>query len=322
MAGKEEIARILVVGGGLAGLSLASTYAESVIFESREGLGGFFIRDELKVGKYSGRELVERILSNVRALTGETVFEVDQRGVWSVGRKGASYNEGIPVLATGFRERTLPELGIYGYRPAGVYPLTVAWDFINMGYSIGDRVVINGFNHYSLALISKMSKYSERIFVLYDKPSYVHTPEEAQEYGAEAIKGRVVRIEGRNRVEKVRTTNGDIRADAVVLAELAPFKLFDAEYVVGNAGMIIEDPAKVAESAKLLALSIIEGGIFGKIVGDVPAVPKTFSLKHPYVVLGVPAGAKFEIKGKVFTAEEPYPVVELPAEKNVTVRMV
>jgi len=322
LAGEKEMRRALVVGGGLAGMAFAATYGDAVVFEARKQLGGFFASDELKVGEHSGRELVERLAGRVRALLGETVFEAEGNGVWSVGVNGAEFHEGLPVLATGFREKTPVELGVYGFRPAGVFPLTAAWDLVNAGYSIGERVVVYGFNHYSLSLISKIHEVCEKVAVVYDEESYVHKPEEAGDYGAELVKGRVLYVEGRQRVERLRTSAGYVEADTLVLAKLAPLRLLEAELAVGNAGMVIEDPAKVAESARLLALTLTEGGELGRVHGEVPVVPSVFSMKHPYVMVGVPSGAKLEVAGRVLSAEEPYPVVELPPERKVVIRVV
>lgn len=323
MAGKEEGVRALVIGGGLAGLSFAAYFENSVVLEARSSLGGFFANDDLKVGNYTGRELVEKFSNLRRARTREAVFEVDESGAWSVGESGATHHSGVPVLATGFREKTTVELGVYGFRPAGVFPLTAAWDFTLMGYPVGRVVAVYGLNHYSLALVAKLSKLAEKVVVVYDdEGSLVHEPGEAVELGAELLKGRISYVEGRDRLERVKTSAGELGVDTLVLAKLAPFRLLGARLAVGNAAMIIEDPWKVVESSRILAEQLEEPGEEGVVEGDVPVTPRFFSLRHPYVILGVPAHVKVEVGGRVITAEEPYPVVELPAEKRVRVRVV
>lgn len=322
MGGEETRVRVLVVGGGLAGLAFASFCSESIVFESRKTLGGFSAHDDLKVGKVSGMELVSELSRGINARVGETVFKVEKNGVWALGESGARFHTGTPVLATGFRERTLVELGIYGYRPSGVFPLSAAWDFTNMGYLVGQKILVYGFNHYSLALVSKLSRFAEKIIVIYDEDSYIHHPDELHEFGVEGIRGRVLYVEGRNRLEKVKTTAGDFQVDALVISKLAPLRIFEADYATGNASMIIEDPSKIVESSRLVANMILSKGDTGFVESDLPVTPTVFKLDHPYVMLGVRKGCGFQVNGRNIVAEESYPVIELPKAKRVRIKAV
>ncbi len=316
---KGEI-KLLIIGGGLAGLSLASYHEQSIVFETRSRPGGFFLYDDLPVSRSRGKDLVSGFLSKAKVVTERMVYRVEENGVWTLGETGTEFHKGMPVLASGFREKTTLELGIYGYRPAGVFTLSSAWDFTNSGFLIGERILVYGFNHFSLSLVSKLSMLAEKIIVIYDEESFIYKPDTLREFGVEAVKGKVLYIEGKSRVEKVKTTAGEFAVDTLILACLTPLNMFTTRFATGNAAMIIEDPLKVVESSNLVAHAILEPGESGRIESNIPVVPQTFKLRHPYVMLGLREGFKAEINGRTITVDEPYPVVEIPAEKVVRIR--
>lgn len=312
---REE--KVVVVGSGLSGLALADSLrgVEVEVYEVRREPGGFFARDDYPVDGVRGSELVSRFLAGRKVRTGVAAFKLDEGGAWFLGEEGAFRAEGRVVLATGFRERTAVELGVYGCRPAGVFPLTAAWDFANMGYSVGDRVLIYGFNHYTLSLASRLVKVCDKVVILYREPSLVHSVDEALRLGVEVERGRVRRVEGRDRVELVKTDSSELRVDALVLGELAPWNPLGGRLLAGNAFMVIESPLKLVESSRLLAELLEAGGELRRVEGGVPAFPGYVSEKHRRVMLGVGRGARVRLGDRVVTTEEPYQVVELPPGK-------
>jgi len=247
------------------------------------------------------------------------VFEADGDGAWILSEEGARFLEGKVIGANGFRERTLVELGIFGFRPAGIFPLYSAWELTNRGYRIGEKVVICGFNHYSLSLASKLK--AEVTFIL-GSGSLVHEKAEALDKGFGVIEGRVKRVEGKGRLEILRTTEGDLKADTLVLSELSPWNPLNLDQTVGNAAMIMEDPSKIVEGAKLLAESILSSGRKVKVLSNIPHFPREVTEEVGRVIIGVGRGAKLSVEGERVTAEEPYPVVEIPRREEVRIEVV
>lgn len=317
MAGEE----VIVVGAGLAGLSLAKELGKAIVVEARGKPGGFFAEDDLPVGGVTGRHLVAKLLEVVKPLAGLAAFRVEREGVWVVGEEGARLLRGAVVGATGFRERTAVELGVYGYRPAGVWYLTAAWDLAAQGYSLGDRVLVYGFNHFSLSLVEKLRRTAERIYVVHSEPSLVHSPDEVAELGAEALRGFVKRVEGRERVEAVKTSSGELRVDALVLAVPAPWNPLGFDVLAGNAAMIVEHPLKVVELSSIVAESLRGGDEFTEVSSNAPVYPRRVPSSVGRVMVAAPKGARIKVGDRVVEAEEPYPVVELPRVKSVRVEV-
>ncbi|MEZ0345813.1 MAG: hypothetical protein ABWK01_04620 [Infirmifilum sp.] len=318
MAGQE----VVVVGGGLSGLSLAAELGNAIVVETRDNVGGFFANDELPVNGVAGRQLVQSLASKVKALTRLTAFQVEQGGVWVVGEEGAKLLRGLVVGATGFREKTAVELGITGYRPAGMWYLTAAWDLVNMGYSLGSSVLVYGLNHFSLALVQKLRGKADRVYIAYDEPSLVHAPEVAVEMGAEVLKGRVKRIEGLSRVERVKGVFGELRVDSLVLAVPAPWNPLGSEMLAGNAAIVIEDPSRVVELSRIIAQSLRAGGEAAEVLSSAPVYPRRVPWSVGRTMVAAPRGARIRIGDRVVEAEEPYPVVEVPRERKVRIEVV
>ncbi|MEM0036881.1 MAG: hypothetical protein QXU23_06170 [Candidatus Korarchaeum sp.] len=304
----------MIVGAGLSGLA-AAKFLRGVLVERGE-VGGFFLRDEYPVNGVRGCDLVREFMeSNV--IKG-TVFEADEGGAWVLSEEGSRYLRGTVIGANGFRERTLLELGVFGSRPSGVFPLYSAWELVNRGYRIGERVVIYGFNHYSLSLASKLK--AEVTFIL-GSGSIAHEEAEALDRGFGVMRGALKRIEGKGRLEALRTSEGDLKADALVLAELSPWNPLNLSYTVGNAAMITEDPSKVVEGAKLLASSILSGGRRVEVISDAPHFPREVSEEVGRVIVGVKRGTKLRVGGVEMIAEESYPLIEIPKGDRIRIEV-
>ncbi|MEM2597120.1 MAG: hypothetical protein QXT50_00465 [Thermofilum sp.] len=308
---------VIVVGAGLAGLSLARELGEAIVIEARSRPGGFFAEDTLPVEGVTGKQLVESFLGAVKPLTELTAFKVRRDGVWVVGVEGARLLRGAVVGATGFREKTAVELGVYGHRPAGVWYLTAAWELAARGYSLGDRVLVYGLNHFSLSLVEKLRRASEKVYVVFSEPSLVHPPDKAVELGAEPLRGRVKRVEGAERVESVKTSAGELRVDALILAVPAAWNPLGFEALAGNAAMVVEHPLKVVELSRIVARALRAGGDFVEIDSSVPVYPRRVPWSVGCAMVAAPRGARIRVDGKVVEVEEPYPVVELPKAGRV-----
>lgn len=305
----------MIVGGGLSGLAVAR-FLGGVVVEKGE-VGGFFLRDEYPVNGVKGCELVKEFMG-VNVIKG-AAFEADDGGAWVLSEEGPRYLRGFVIGANGFRERTLLELGVFGFRPSGVFPLYSAWELVNRGYRIGERVVIYGFNHYSLSLASKLE--AEVNFIA-GSGSIVHEEAEALDRGFGVMRCKLKRLEGRGRLETLRTSEGDLKADTLVIAELSPWNPLNLSYTVGNAAMITEDPSKVVEGTKLLASSILSGGRRIEVVSEVPHFPHEVAEEVGRVIVGVKRGVRLRVGDVEMVAEESYPILELPKRDRVRIEVI
>ncbi|MCS7102676.1 MAG: hypothetical protein NZ992_02190 [Candidatus Korarchaeum sp.] len=263
-----------------------------------------------------GRDLVREFIE-VDLIRG-AVFEADESGAWVLSEEGSKLLKGIVLGANGFRERTLPELGVFGLRPSGVFPLYSAWELVNRGYRIGEKVVIYGFNHYSLSLASKLK--AEVTFIA-GSGSIVHDEVEALDKGFGVLKARLKRVEGRGRLECLKTDRGDLKADTLVLAELSPWNPLGLSYTVGNAAMVTEDPSKIVEGARLLASSILSGGRRIEVISETPCFPQEVAEEVGRVIVSVRRGTKLWVGSVEMVVGEPYPIIEVPKGDRVRIEV-
>lgn len=292
-----------------------------MVLERGKKSGGFFKYDDYPVNGVTGRGLVDQFLNKVKVACSVTAFEYEGDGVWVDGREGSKKIHGRVVAANGFREKTALELGIFGSRPSGIFYLYSAWELVNRGYRVGDKVVIYGFNHYSIALASKLSKICEKVTVVYGDTSLVHSDGELMDLGIEVIKGRITEVAGKMRVSSIKVRGSEIEADTLILAELSTWNPLQVEDVVGNAAMIIEDPRKIVEASRVVAESLLEEGGLIEIISNVPHIPKKVSRRVGRVMLGVRGGVELSIDGRKTVAYEDYPIIEIPLKERVVIEV-
>ncbi|MCL7402526.1 MAG: hypothetical protein LZ168_07070 [Thaumarchaeota archaeon] len=293
----------------------------TIIVEKDREVGGFYKYDEYPVNNVRGRDLISQFAINDNIMCNMAAFSYDKDGVWVASREGSRKIHGTVIAANGFREKTVLELGIYGFRPSGVFYLYSAWELINKGYSIGDKVIIYGFNHYSISLASKLSKTCEKVVITYTRGSLIHSLEEVTDMGVEVLKGRVKKVLGSERVSSVMIDGRELIADTLILAELSPWNQLGVENIVGNAAMILEDPMKIVEASRIIAESLIEGGDPIEVLCSVPHIPHKVSKRVARIILGVGMGVKLKVNGEKIVVDEPYPVVELPSNSRVTIEV-
>ena len=293
----------------------------TIIVEKDREVGGFYKYDEYPVNNVRGRDLVSQFATEDNIMCNAAAFSYDKEGVWVASREGSRKINGTVVAANGFREKTVLELGIYGSRPSGVFYLYSAWELVNKGYSIGDKVVIYGFNHYSVSLASKLSKTCEQVVVAYTSCSLIHGLGEIADMGVEVLEGRVTKILGSERVSSVMIDGRELKADTLILAELSPWNQLGVENIVGNAAMILEDPMKIVEASKVVAESLIEGGGSIEVLCSVPHIPHKVSKRVARIILGVGVGVVLRVNGEKIVVDEPYPIVELPSNSRVTIEV-
>lgn len=184
MSAREERCDVLVVGGGAAGLSAASSASKAganvMVVEREHALGGILNQcihngfglhrfgEELTGPEYAARDIacVEEsgsvdvlldasVLSMVPSPDGSGPIDVTLVGE---GRGYEHVLAGSVVLACGCRERTRGQINIAGGRPAGVYTAGSAQKFINVdGALVGRRVVILGSGDIGLIMARRMT---------------------------------------------------------------------------------------------------------------------------------------------------------------------
>ena len=328
---------ILVVGGGLAGIStayyLSKDYDISLI-ESNSYFGGYFIGDLYRDDGWSGKELVVKYLSY---LDGDSV----KKSVLSTGIKSSDtiyvlkpgeispWNK-LAIAATGFRCKTLAELEVYGSRPAGVYCVNTVMEMLKDGYIPGENPIIYGLNRYTISLannlldISDIKSLNIVSGVSHDTSSKIL--EFIQNNEIDYVEGRVTWLDSHNRVSKIKLDNGrGMKGDSLIIGMLTPFNYLNLNYSVGNASMIIMDPLKIIELSKIFAENIIDilnGGDTIKLSENLLISPSNVSRNVRKVMVGYPKGTEIMINDKTMVLKEDYKIIKLPDSDKIVVKVI
>ena len=272
--------KAVVVGAGPSGLKAATTLAtlgyDVVIVESESEPGGVLglLRLTGEYGIEAGR-LLSRLLKDVERLEVKvdleaTASKLEGRELEVITPRGVKrYRDPLIVLATGFRNRTLLELGILGSRPAGVWTAWSALDLlVREGALVGVKplVYVDDILGYAYCLEAA----EEGVHVKALAPTWrlrIYGANRLERAGVEVIADDVpVAVGGGPRVQYVRTGKGrTIECDSLIVASRTPYRcLLDFEevtprftvpgvddvIVVGNALAPMEDPSIAVESSE------------------------------------------------------------------------
>ena len=184
---------VAVIGSGPAGLTAAIQAHKSgarkvLLLEREEELGGIlkqcihngFGLEQFKQD-YTGPEYAERLIKDLEK-TGVQCFLNTLVTDLSSGRviTALSPEHGALeiraksiVLAMGCRERTRPNVGIPGTRPAGIFTAGVAQRFVNIdGYLPGRKIVILGSGDIGLIMARRLTLEGARVIGVYEIMSY------------------------------------------------------------------------------------------------------------------------------------------------------
>ncbi|WP_243679351.1 FAD-dependent oxidoreductase [Vulcanisaeta distributa] len=259
-----------IIGAGLAGLSLALELrrlggVEAEVIEYRDYVGGIhsimpetkgFINEALK-------EVSTRLITTAVRIN-DAIY-----AIWRGGYRRLTSN--VIVATGGFRVMTLPELGIYGERPAGIYPHHAVLDMLHYDLLPGKDVVVYGDNQYALSLARELMRRGVTVRVI--SPTKLDTRD--MDGGIDIIVGRVRYVKGMGgRVEKILVNSEWVAADTLVISMFKPFNPFPEFRAVGQAVIETYDPGIVIESGKIMAGELVNrSGEFMVIDSDLPIYP-------------------------------------------------
>jgi len=326
---------ILVVGGGLAGLSTAYYLADIGelkvrVIETLDRLGGFFFYDEIFYNGMIGREItseyIDLVMNNndIEVFINTSAVSIEGR-LYIAGKGTVDGWQGEVVAATGFRSKTPLELGIYGYRPAGVFSIKTVMEILEDGYIPGEEIVIYGLNRYVVSVAYKLSKTSGI------KSVKIISPNEERKImehisDVEFIRGRIRWIDGLKRVERViLETKEDVKCDTLIIGEVTPFNYLHIKYSVGNASMIVYDPLKIVELSKLFVenfVDILNGGEEIVIADDLQMAPRRISRNIRKVMTAYPKGTMLVINEKEIILDHDYQILRLPDSDEIDIEVI
>jgi NADPH-dependent 2,4-dienoyl-CoA reductase/sulfur reductase-like enzyme len=310
------MASYTVIGSGIAGLSLALELTKLGIpvrvIEYRDYAGGInSIYPD--VGKF-----IESALRSINVEYSHTAVVVDDEyyEVWRDGYRKLGDNA---IAATGFRVMTLPELGIYGDRPAGIYPFHAVLDLIHYGLLPGRNIVVYGDNPYA-ALMSK-ALLERGCSVTLVTPGKMDLGGMAR--GIEVLHGRVRYVRGSGRVERVLINDTWVKADTLVISMFKPYNPFPRLKAVGQAIIETYSPDTVIESGRILARELVSHGEYVVIDSDVPVFPSNkVSRDSRRVIITLRGGGKVIINDREYVVMGDAAVIELPDTDKVVIRRV
>lgn len=304
-----------VIGAGIAGLTLArelSRLGVAVrVIEYRDYAGGIHsLHPELT-------NYINDVLKDVEVMYRTTAVSIEG-DYYEIGEAGSKRIES-GIVATGFRVMTLPELGIYGDRPAGVYPFHAVLDLLHYGLLPGKRVIIYGDNPYAALLGRALMERGCEVTLVSPKPLSTDVVK-----GLRVLQGRVRYVRGVGRVERVLVENNVVNADTLVIAMFKPYNPFPGLKAVGQAVIETYDPNIVIESGKILAGELAVGGRdYVRIVSDLPIYPgDRVSRDLRKVIVVVKGGGKVMVDDKEYFVDGDAIVLNLPNKDEVIIKRV
>lgn len=197
---------LLILGGGLVGLHIAEGLHELgykvLIIERDYDVGGalrFPLRERgIIKGKNYGFEIIREA----------TVIDIlDKKRVCVVSSYGLQTLTGKAVLiATGSRDIVPAELFIGGFRPKGVYTLTMAWRLLEIGVDLGNHIAILGHGEFARLLVEYLKKKGYDVYLItpFEKPNWASDINVFQGYTVSEVLGKR-EIKG---VKIVKSTGG------------------------------------------------------------------------------------------------------------------
>lgn len=264
------MARVVIIGAGLGGLYAAEKLHDAghevVVLERLERPGGVWIlHEDYAVGDWPWVRF------------GVTATAIDGK---CVATDRGRFCGDVVIEATGFREKTPAELGIFGTRPAGVFALWTAMRMTELGWHIGRRAVIYGCNKWAEGLARRLSDGGVDVEMF--GPSFWCRE-----------RAVVKELRGSERLAQIVTDRGVIDVDTLVIAEAVPHSWLGAAYRVGNSAIVIDDVSYMRLAVEFF-VKTLEGGGFRVYASGLEVFP---SVTAGEVVVKVPAPGVVEICG-------------------------
>lgn len=220
--------RIVVVGGGLAGLAAAAELSSSVpvtLVERLPALGGVWEFDHPDVE--SLQEHCRR--AGVEMVLGASAVRWQDHRLLVIGPGQVQWIPAAHLVFTGgSRPPTLAEMGVAGGRLAGAFPATVAHHLLEAGVRLGRQSVVLGGGEWADLVVPLLAEQGTVTVVGSSDPVHVSDTRIRRwpEY-------RATRLGGTSRVSSVDLASAQgvpvvVRCDCVVTAgELRPLRNVD-----------------------------------------------------------------------------------------------
>ncbi|MGI6152002.1 MAG: NAD(P)/FAD-dependent oxidoreductase [Christensenellales bacterium] len=225
-----KYAELVIIGGGPAGLAAAVKARELnlgriVLIERDRHLGGILqqcIHDGFGLHRFkkqlSGSEYAQRFIDEVQrggieVLSDTMVLKLSKEKV--ITASGAEHGlltiqAGAIILAMGCRERTRPQVRIFGDRPAGVLTAGAVQRYINIeGWLPGKRAVILGSGDIGLIMARRMTLEGMEVEGVYEVMPHLgglrrNKVQCLDDYGIPLhLSTTVVSVSGKKRLESV-----------------------------------------------------------------------------------------------------------------------
>lgn len=295
-----------IIGAGLAGLSLARELMDRGlsprVVETRDRIGGISILDLEAIG------LVEKLAQEISVSLKSTAVRIGG-STTIVSSKGVE-RVAWGVSATGYRVATPVELGIFGDRPAGVYPFHAALDLLIAGLSPGRVIAIYGANRYSIAMAEMLEEHSRKIYIVSPNPSL--GPK-----NLEILRARIRGLKGPQRLTEIRLDRGSLEADTLIIAMFRPWNPFPELSPAGHASLEIYSPGALIEASRLLAINLAceeQRHRRPKIEGSVQVFPETITPCLREMLIAKPGGGVVRVGDKAYNIEGDYRVIRIPED--------
>ena len=300
--------KVVVVGAGLSGLALARELLDRgfdvEVVEHRDRVGGVSIIDP------EAMRIIDKVARDIKVRLRTTAL---MKG----GSVVASSRDRLEVIddgfaATGYRVSTLVELGIFGCRPAGIYPFHAALDLVLNDLSPGMHVAFYGLNRYSL-LLSRMLLYRSRRIVIIDPK----TDRLGDIDGVEVIRARIRSVHGAHRLSRVETSRGTLRVDTLIISMFRPWNPLAKLQPVGHAAIETYDPADLVEMARLYAENLSCNGdrvelYIDRGLGNIRVFPRGLRSCVGRIMIYGGKGRRIRVNGRAIVLDRDIVFIDIP----------